>query len=164
MIFDFIVKICVMDWILGTDRWYFFTIEGENLTSNGTARPASPVPNSQSYSYTGSVGDSTVDCIAGEPTALFAFAGFYGRPWTMEQRKELFRRYRALWPTWSWNNSPRKWTHRQVWLWTPLCFTDSRNGDWIHTFMHPKMTASTGCSGESCTRWKKQVTAQIRCL
>lgn len=28
---------------------------------------------------------------------LFSTAGFYGRPWTMEQRKELFRRYEWPW-------------------------------------------------------------------
>lgn len=43
---------------------------------------------------------------------------------------------------------------------TPLNFTGSRSGDWIHTFMLPKMTTSTECSGESSTQWKKQVHIQ----
>lgn len=37
---------------------------------------------------------STAGCI--RLNLLFAYAGFYGRPWTMEQRKELFRRYNEL--------------------------------------------------------------------
>lgn len=28
--------------------------------------------------------------------SVLSYLGFYGRPWTMEQRKELFRRYSAI--------------------------------------------------------------------
>lgn len=36
-------------------------------------------------------------CICRTLMVIFSDAGFYGRPWTMEQRKELFRRYGQSW-------------------------------------------------------------------
>lgn len=84
--------------------------------------------------------------------------GFYGRPWTMEQRKELFRRYRFLIIA---NTITHVLNNYSVWKLThvnPLSrLPDSRNGDWTRICMRRKMTTNIECSGERCTLWRKQV-------